>query len=101
MRFNVLLFVQSFKEGTYKMTTGVALGILLAVGLAAWGVLDAGAWFLGLETFSQWVIGITQGNPFLAWGVIGIIVLFALWLIVHFELPKAVIIKVKTFMEEK
>lgn len=74
------------------MPTGELLGWFL-LGLAVvWGVIDFVVWKKGGQTFSQWVIEESK-KRFTFWLLtVMIIVGFAIWLILHWELPE-------TFME--
>lgn len=68
------------------MYSGAILGIVLFSFLTLWGIADFIIWLTGRQTFSQWVIKKSKERASFAVASLLIITLFALWLIVHFEL---------------
>lgn len=70
--------------------SGEVLGIILALGLLVWGLADLFIWLGGEQTFSQWVIQEAEKRLTFALCCLAIIVLFAAWLIFHFELPRII-----------
>lgn len=72
------------------MSSGVVLG-LVALGLfVGWLVVDVVVWFMGKETFSQWVIKKAKEDQINAILIGAIIALSSAFLTVHFEIPEGV-----------
>lgn len=72
------------------MPTGEALGWILLALVLGWGGADVWAWVTGRQTFSQWVIKESKKRLSFAFVTYLIIVFFAVWLILHWELPSII-----------